>query len=155
MWRYVCTRYLPTYLLGTYLTTFKILGPDLMFAFGFCNFVAALVLFFSHSLFCNFVCCNSFLQSLCLLSCVRACVRVCSFCFFSLPSATYLFTAILLLLLLLQILSFRVLLLLSSPADLLQSFCFCCCCNSLIAFFSSSSSSSSSRFYSGGKSSLT
>ncbi len=82
MWRYVFTRYLPTYLLGTYLTTFKILGPDLMFAFGFCNFVATLVLFFPRSQFCNFVCCNSFLQSLCLLSCV------CSFCFF--PSFSYL-----------------------------------------------------------------
>lgn len=78
----------PTYLLGTYLTTFEILGSDLMFAFGFCNFVATLVLFFSHSQFCNFVCCNSFLQSLCLLSCVRACVFVCLFCFF--PSFSYL-----------------------------------------------------------------
>jgi hypothetical protein len=96
MWRYVCTRYLPTYLLGTYLTTFKILGPDLMFAFGFCNFVATLVLFFSHSQFCNFVCCNSFLQSLSVVLCPR--VRPCLFVlFFSLPSATHLLTAILLL----------------------------------------------------------
>ncbi len=142
MWRYFCTRYLPTYLLGTYLTTFKILGPDLMFAFGFCNFVATLVLFFfSHSQFCNFVCCNSFLQSLCLLSCVRACVRVCLFCFFSLPSATYLLTAILLLLLLLlQILSFRVLLLLL----LLLQFSHCVFFVVVVV----------TRFYSGGKSSL-
>lgn len=136
MWRYFCTRYLPTYLLGTYLTTFKILGPDLMFAFGFCNFVATLVLFFfSHSQFCNFVCCNSFLQSLCLLSCVRACVRVCLFCFFSL----HLLTSILLLLLLLQILSFRVLLLL-----LLLQFSHCVFFVVVVV----------TRFYSGGKSSL-
>ncbi len=90
MWRYFCTRYLPTYLLGTYLTTFKILGPDLMFAFGFCNFVATLVLFFFFPFPVLQFCLLQFLSavSVSVVLCPR--VRACLFVLFFFPSFGYL-----------------------------------------------------------------
>lgn len=139
MWRYVCIRYLPTYLLGTYLTTFKILRPDFNVCLGLLQFCChSCFVFFPIPSFCNFVCCNSFLQSLCLLSCVRACVRVCLFCFF--PSFSYwpTYRNFVVAVVANSLVSRFVFVVIA--AGLLQSFCFCCCCNSLIAFFSSSSS---------------